>query len=115
MIDEFWSFPTIGPKRPNIYHRCKYCKKTVPAINYSLKGHLTDCAWSNMVCAILEDKEVIYCPNWSDSVFEYMVDGIVSSFETPLDLEEVCKRKFGTQSKEYREFIEQGGILNQKE
>ena len=112
MINEFWSFPTVGPKRPNIYHRCKYCKRTVPEINYSLKGHLTDCDWSNMVQAILEGKEVVYCPNWVDSVFEYMIDGIVSSFDTPLELQEVYKRKFGDG---YHEFYEQGGILNQKE
>lgn len=42
-------FPTEPIGGGNPYHRCACCRRSVPEINYTLEGHLKDCAWRLLV------------------------------------------------------------------
>jgi recombinational DNA repair protein (RecF pathway) len=46
-IDNDWyeDFPKENLGGGNPYQRCVFCKKSVPEINYSLKGHSVNCQY----------------------------------------------------------------------
>ena len=46
LMEKFYDdFPTEPIGGGNPYHRCKYCKLSVPEINYRLNGHRKNCEY----------------------------------------------------------------------
>jgi hypothetical protein len=86
MKSNFLTFPTVNPAKGNIYHRCRYCKLTEPAINYRLEGHAKHCQWAALASALLDDKEFLYVPDWAKEEFRYLVDGKEYIFDHAVEL-----------------------------